>query len=53
LTLPLLPLKIIDGIHWEAAKLWFKGMRLVKRPSPLAPTISISKTANYLSESSK
>ena len=46
LSLPLLPLKIVGGIHWEAAKLWLKGMRLVKRPVPLKPSVSISKTAN-------
>ncbi len=46
LGLPLLPLKILGGIHWEAAKLWFKGMKLVNRPEPLKPNITISKTAN-------
>jgi uncharacterized protein len=46
LSLPLLPLKIIGGIHWEAARLWSKGMRLVERPAPLKPPVSISKTAN-------
>ena len=46
LSLPLLPLKIIGGIHWEAAKLYLKGMRLVDRPQPLKPPITISKTAN-------
>ncbi len=50
LGLPLLPLKIIGGIHWEAAKLWVKGMRLVRRPPPLEPPISISKTANDLAK---
>ena len=44
LSLPLLPLKIIGGIHWEALKLWVKGMRLQKRPKPIAPPISYSKT---------
>ena len=45
LSLPLLPLKIIGGIHWEALKLWIKGMRLQQRPKPIAPPISYSKTS--------
>ncbi len=53
LSLPMMPLKIIGGIHWEAIKLWIKGMRLVKRPPPLEPAISISKTANDLPRSSR
>ena len=44
LSLPLLPLKIIGGIHWEALKLWIKGMRVQQRPKPLVPPISFSKT---------
>ncbi len=32
---PLLTLKVVAGIHWEALKLWIKGMRL--RPRPPAP----------------
>jgi len=34
LTMPLLTLKIIAGIHVEAFWLWVKGMRLVPRPAP-------------------
>ena len=31
---PLLTLKVIAGIHWEALLLWAKGMRLYERPAP-------------------
>jgi DUF1365 family protein len=31
-TLPLLTLKIVAAIHWEALRLWLKGARLVPRP---------------------
>ena len=46
-SLPLLPLKIIVGIHWEALKLWIKGMRLQTRPAPIIPHVTISKTAKH------
>jgi DUF1365 family protein len=31
-TAPLLTAKVVGGIHWEALRLWLKGMRLVPRP---------------------
>jgi len=31
-ALPLVTLKIVAAIHWEALRLWFKGARLVPRP---------------------
>ncbi len=34
-THPLLTLKVIGGIHWEALRLWRKGLR--PRPHPLPP----------------
>lgn len=37
LTIPLLTLKIVLGIHVEALRLWAKGMRLVPRPAPPPP----------------
>ena len=33
-TLPFQNLKIIAGIHWEALRLWIKGMKLRHRPPP-------------------
>lgn len=32
-ALPLLTLKIVAAIHWEALRLWLKGARLVPRPA--------------------
>lgn len=31
---PLMALKVIGGIHWEALKIWLKGVRLQDRPAP-------------------
>jgi len=31
-SLPLVTLKIVAAIHWEALRLWLKGMRLAERP---------------------
>jgi DUF1365 family protein len=38
---PLLTLKVIGGIHWEALQLWLKGMRLVNRSEPPAEPVTI------------
>ena len=32
-VLPLVTLKIVAAIHWEALRLWLKGARLVPRPN--------------------
>lgn len=32
--IPLLTLKVVAGIHFEALRLWLKGIRLVTRPAP-------------------
>lgn len=32
-TLPFLTLKIVGAIHWEALRLWLKGVKLVPRPN--------------------
>ena len=41
LGFPLLTLKVIVGIHWEALKLWLKGVPLVHRPSPPTEPVSV------------
>ncbi|HZT52248.1 MAG TPA: DUF1365 family protein [Stellaceae bacterium] len=41
LRYPLMTLKVIAGIHWEAAKLWRKGLRPLPRPAPPADSITI------------
>ena len=33
-TIPFLTLRVVGGIHWEALKIWLKGIRLRKRPQP-------------------
>jgi DUF1365 family protein len=33
-SLPLVTFKIVAAIHWEALRLWIKGVRLVPRPNP-------------------
>jgi DUF1365 family protein len=35
LTMPAITLKVIAAIHWEALRLWLKGLRI--RPRPAAP----------------
>jgi len=34
LALPLMPMKVMAAIHWEAIKLWLKGVRLTRQPPP-------------------
>ena len=37
-AMPLLTFKIVGAIHYEALRLWLKGLRLVKRPAPPEPS---------------
>ena len=38
---PMLAAQVVGGIHWEALKLWRKGMRVRPRPAPPAETVSV------------
>jgi DUF1365 family protein len=33
-TMPLMTIKVIAGIHFEALRLWLKGLRITRRPQP-------------------
>jgi uncharacterized protein len=39
-ALPLVTLKIVAEIHWEALRLWLKGARLVPRPHAAGANIA-------------
>lgn len=41
LSYPLMTLKVIAGIHWEALKLWRKGVALHRRPPAPATMVSV------------
>ncbi len=45
---PLMTLKIIGAIHWEAFRLWRKGLRLVERPeSPRQPVTIVTSPQSH------
>jgi DUF1365 family protein len=39
---PLLAMQVLGGIHWEALKLWRKGLKLRARPAPPPDPITIA-----------
>lgn len=42
-TIPFLTLRVVAGIHWEALKIWVKGVRLRARPpAPIDPITVVS-----------
>jgi hypothetical protein len=47
-ALPLVTLKIVAAIHWEALRLWLKGARLVPRPgaAPVNPNTGLNSVLN-------
>lgn len=42
-TIPLVTLKTVGGIHWEALKLWLKGIRIRKAPAPPDVTVTLGR----------
>ena len=42
---PLMSLKVIAAIHWEALRLWVKGARLEERPAPPAHAVTLIEPA--------
>jgi uncharacterized protein len=46
-SLPLVTLKIVAAIHWEALRLWLKGMRLVERPDAAGANASNTALASH------
>lgn len=45
--LPFLTLKIVAGIHWEALKLWLKGVKFHARPAPPPPVSHAPPDGNF------
>ena len=45
-THPLLTLKVISAIHWEALRLWWKGTPLVPRPDPPLSPITVVRSTD-------
>ncbi|MDB5392561.1 MAG: hypothetical protein JWM91_67 [Rhodospirillales bacterium] len=43
---PLLTLKVIAGIHWEALQLWLKGMKITERPPRPDRPVTIGSTTD-------
>ena len=46
-THPLLTLKVVAGIHFEALALWIKGMRLQVRPPPPERPVTLVSRRNH------
>lgn len=46
-THPLLTLKVVAGIHWEALRLFLKGLRPQPRPAPARPSVTVIRPADH------
>ena len=44
-AIPLLTLKVVAAIHWEAFRLWLKGVKIKPAPAPAADPVSIQPDA--------
>lgn len=42
-TIPLVTLKTVAGIHWEALKLWLKGNRIRRAPAPPEAKVTLGR----------
>lgn len=42
-ALPLLTLKVVTAIHWQALRLWLKGVRLIRPPTPAREAVAIQR----------
>lgn len=49
-TLPFMTLKVIAGIHWEALRLWLKGVPLQKRPQEAAHGLAVKASSRIGAE---
>lgn len=44
-AMPLMTLKVTAAIHWEALRLWLKGVRLTRRPPPARDPVTLQRAA--------
>lgn len=44
---PLLTLKVVAGIHWEALKLWLKGVKVHTKPKPPERQVTLGVEERY------
>ena len=44
LSIPLVTMKVVAAIHWDAFRLWRKGLRLVPRPALPSDPVSATRT---------
>jgi len=44
-AIPLMTFKVVAAIHWEALKLWVKGVGLTRQPKPAGTPVTIQRQA--------